>query len=115
MEISGGRTKVSGSTMMMPVEIVMPGIMPTTKPNRHPTAVAARVVARLAWVSWHENDSKWLARIGIGGGKQKHLGRFDDEAAAAQAYTAAAAALDRGRLKEHIEREAQKRAKVLIS
>ena len=51
MEISGGRTKVNGSTIMMPVEIVIPGIMPTTRPNKHPTAVAARVAARVAWVN----------------------------------------------------------------
>ena len=37
--------------MMMPVEMVIPGIMPMTRPNKHPTAVAARFATRLAWVN----------------------------------------------------------------
>ena len=49
MEMSGGSTKVSGRTMMIPMEMVIPGIMPTINPNSDPMAVDSRVDSWLAW------------------------------------------------------------------
>ena len=43
-------------------------------------------------VSWAKG--KWVAKIGIGGGKQKTLGLFEDEEEAAAAYRRAAAERD---------------------
>lgn len=44
-------------------------------------------------VSWHKKARKWRATIGIGNGKQQHLGFYDDPVAAAAAYDARANAL----------------------
>ena len=45
-------------------------------------------------VTWHKATGKWRAQIGLGGGKQKHLGSFEDEEAAAAAVEEAAAERD---------------------
>ena len=45
-------------------------------------------------VSWNKGKCKWAARIGIGGGKTKYLGLFEDEAAAASAVEEAEAERD---------------------
>ena len=37
-------------------------------------------------VTWDKYAGKWLARIGIGGGKKRTLGRFDDKEQAAACY-----------------------------
>ena len=37
-------------------------------------------------VTWDKYAGKWLARIGIGGGKKRTLGRFDDKELAAACY-----------------------------
>ena len=37
-------------------------------------------------VSWHKKAGKWRATIGIGNGKQEHLGFYDDPKIAATAY-----------------------------
>ena len=44
----GSSTNVSGSTMMMPVLMVMPGIMPTIRPSNDPIAVEIRLDGRIA-------------------------------------------------------------------
>eukprot|EP01045_Picozoa_sp_COSAG04_P001434 COSAG04_NODE_48_length_31217_cov_204.046758_15_plen_1201_part_00 len=45
-------------------------------------------------VTWIKAAGKWQAQIGIGGGRSKYLGRFEDEAEAAAAYQSAAAERD---------------------
>lgn len=46
----------------------------------------------LKGVSWSKSRQKWEAYIGVGGGRIKHLGRFDNREDAHAAYCAAAAA-----------------------
>lgn len=49
----------------------------------------AKVASRFKGVSWDKCNEKWRAKI-LFDGKQRHLGTFEDEAAAARAYDAAA-------------------------
>jgi hypothetical protein len=39
-------------------------------------------------VSYNKKAKKWYARVGMCGGKEKFIGSFDDEIAAARAYDA---------------------------
>jgi hypothetical protein len=41
--------------------------------------------SKMTGVTWHAGRQEWRAQIQIGG-KQKNLGAFDTEAAAAEAY-----------------------------
>ena len=57
-----------------------------TEPVRGQRVVAVRVSATPG-VTWHPVRRKWIARINVGG-KQTHLGAFEDEGAAVAAITA---------------------------
>ncbi len=48
-----------------------------------------RGASRFKGVAWHKRTGKWHARIGKNG-RRHHLGCFNNEALAAQAYNAAA-------------------------
>jgi len=43
-------------------------------------------VAKLKGVSWDKHAQRWKASISIGGGKSKHIGRFDTEEKAHEAW-----------------------------
>lgn len=58
--------------------------------------------SRFKGVSWDKTREKWMVRIGIGDGKLKNLGRFEDESEAARAYNAAVKQIDPDFYKENI-------------
>eukprot|EP01045_Picozoa_sp_COSAG04_P052575 COSAG04_NODE_22482_length_354_cov_0.792157_1_plen_85_part_10 len=59
-----------------------------------PTSGTAAKSSRYRGVRWIKKRRKWRAEIKIGG-KQRHLGSFDDEDDAARAYAAACRELGR--------------------
>jgi hypothetical protein len=65
----------------------------TRQQNMHNTSSHRDTSSRYLGVSWHRATCMWQAQI-TGGGKKKHLGRFNNELAAALAYDLAARARD---------------------
>ena len=51
IEMLGSRVNVMGRTIIMPVLIVMPGIIPTIRPSNTPIAVAIRLDNWIAWAN----------------------------------------------------------------